>query len=371
MQKASIFLPFIIAASQLSCVQTNPIEVAMASTAEQIARVQKDLAEHEVQVLFSEINRDSDGIPTLSNAEFQVSDNQYFYPASTVKFPIALLALEKLAEDPRLNRDTPFMVAGDTVRTTFAEEIVELFVVSDNDAYNRLFEYIGKDEINLRLREKGVDARISHRLSVSNSDALSYKPLTFYTEQGEVQLTAKESEPIAVLPLAGLIKGQAYQQNGGIINEAFNFSEKNYLPLRSLHSITQRLFFPELFESQEQFRLSESDRNFVLETMKTLPAAAGYNDEEYYDSYVKFFLFGDSKAAIPSHIEIYNKVGYAYGTLTDSAYIVDRKRNKEYIISATVLVNENGTFNDDDYEYETIGIPFLAELGRQLVNFEL
>ena len=60
-------------------------------------------------------------------------------------------------------------------------------------------------------------------------------------------------------------------------------------------------------------------------------------------------------------------MGYAYGYLTDCAYIINRETNKEYIITATIHVNENGIFNDDNYEYETIGIPFLAELGRQLV----
>ena len=50
------------------------------------------------------------------------------------------------------------------------------------------------------------------------------------------------------------------------------------------------------------------------------------------------------------------------------ATIRNTETNKEYIITATVLVNENQTFNDDNYEYDTVGIPFLAELGRQLLN---
>ena len=71
---------------------------------------------------------------------------------------------------------------------------------------------------------------------------------------------------------------------------------------------------------------------------------------------------------MPEHIIIYNKVGYAYGYLTDCAYIVDKKKNKEYIITATIYVNKNGIFNDDMYEYDTVGLPFLAELGRQLLS---
>ena len=36
------------------------------------------------------------------------------------------------------------------------------------------------------------------------------------------------------------------------------------------------------------------------------------------------------------------------------------------MVSATILVNKDGVFNDDTYEYDEIGFPFLAELGRQL-----
>ena len=79
-------------------------------------------------------------------------------------------------------------------------------------------------------------------------------------------------------------------------------------------------------------------------------------------------MYGDQKETMPNHIKIYNKVGYAYGTLTDCAYIVDTKNEIEFMVVATLLVNSNGIFNDDTYEYETIGIPFLAELGRGFTN---
>lgn len=77
-------------------------------------------------------------------------------------------------------------------------------------------------------------------------------------------------------------------------------------------------------------------------------------------------MFGDSKENIPLHIKIYNKVGNAYGTMIDCAYIVDQKNNIEFMLSATILTNKDGIFNDNIYEYDSISLPFLAELGRQL-----
>jgi len=36
-----------------------------------------------------------------------------------------------------------------------------------------------------------------------------------------------------------------------------------------------------------------------------------------------------------------------------------------------VYVNSNETFNDDHYEYETIGLPFLRDLGQAIYEIEL
>jgi hypothetical protein len=105
--------------------------------------------------------------------------------------------------------------------------------------------------------------------------------------------------------------------------------------------------------------------------MHVLPKEVGYDPVEFYDSYVKFFMFGDTKEDMPEHIKIYNKVGYAYGTLTDCAYILDSKNKVEFMLTATILANKDGIFNDNIYEYDDIGIPFLAELGREIYTFEL
>jgi hypothetical protein len=61
-------------------------------------------------------------------------------------------------------------------------------------------------------------------------------------------------------------------------------------------------------------------------------------------------------------------VGYAYGTLTDVAYIHDQESDLKFFLTATVLVNENKIFNDDNYEHETVGIPFLARLGALVLD---
>ena len=74
---------------------------------------------------------------------------------------------------------------------------------------------------------------------------------------------------------------------------------------------------------------------------------------------------------MPDSVRIFNKVGLAYGYVTDNAYIVDFERGIEFLLTAVVLVNENGIFNDGAYEYDEVGLPFLAELGRVIYAYEL
>lgn len=132
----------------------------------------------------------------------------------------------------------------------------------------------------------------------------------------------------------------------------------------------KRIFYPETFTENERFALSEEDLEFLRFWMSRSTLESNdpkYHYGDYYDSYVKFFIYGDTKGQMTDEIRIYNKVGFAYGTVTDAAYIVDQKTNTRFFLSATILVNKNQIFYDDIYEFETIGIPFLAELGRAVL----
>ena len=65
-------------------------------------------------------------------------------------------------------------------------------------------------------------------------------------------------------------------------------------------------------------------------------------------------------------IDIYNKIGFAYGYVSETAFIETPKSS--IIISIAMKVNENQIFNDNNYEYEEIAIPFFAEFGREIID---
>ena len=93
--------------------------------------------------------------------------------------------------------------------------------------------------------------------------------------------------------------------------------------------------------------------------------------KEIGDYYNKFFMYGSGKYPVSRDIRIFNKIGLAYGFVVDNAYVVDLERGIEFLLSAVVYVNDNKTLNDGIYEYDSIGIPFLTELGRVIYQYEV
>ena len=346
----------------------NILQETVASDNPKIKNVMAKANEYELQIIYTQILRDQNNKVTFKDFTYNLNANNYFYPASTVKFPIAILTLEKLTTINNTSINTEYTIEGNPKKLQFSEEISKVFAVSDNEASTNLYEFLGFDYINESMAAKGLAPfRLSHRLSGPDSGNLVTKPITLYKDDNSiVNLPSIGNKASTPLKLNKIQKGIGYIKNDTLKNGPFDFSKKNYYPLETLHNTMKRIVFPDAFKEKERFHLKEKDREFILFSMRNLPRNAGYDPIEYYDSYVKFFMFGDSKENIPETIKIYNKVGVAYGTLMDCAYIVDTENKVEFMVSATLLVNKDTIFNDNKYEYDEIGIPFLAELGRQL-----
>ncbi len=351
---------------------------------------------YELQVLYTQIDRDSANRPSFTSHYYGIDTNTYFYPASTVKLPVALLALEKLNElnVEGLDKYTPLRMdsaydgqtrveydsTAENLKPSVAQYVRKIFVVSDNDAYNRLYEFLGQDYINNQLEAKGYDNfKIVHRLSVFNTVAQNQhtNPVQFYDDakvlyQQELIQSARSYD----LDVTGTTRGVGYYRNDTLINEPKDFSDNNALSVRILQDILKSVILPEAVPEAQRFNLTDDDYQFVYRYMSQLPRETAYPDyasdttEDYYDSYSKFFLFGDSKNEINGNIRIFNKIGQAYGYLTDNAYVVDFDNNVEFMLTAVIHVNENQIYNDNEYEYDEVGLPFFAKLGQAVLDYE-
>ena len=356
--------------SMVSCgTQKNILEKTLGSKNPNIKRVMDNAKQHEIQIIYTQITRDKKGDVSFKDYTYNLDADTYFYPASSIKLPIAILALEKLNTIANTSVNTEYQIDGLKENLNFSDEISKVFAVSDNVASTNLFEFIGFDYINQKMKEKGLSPfRMSHRLSSNDPSSPFVKSTKIFKDDNSVEIfPAKVNQSPIPLNLNGITKGIGYiNGEDKIVNQPFDFSKRNYYPLETLHNTLKRIVFPKAFKEEERFKITEKDREFILFSMQNLPKNAGFDPKEYYDGYCKFFMFGDTKENIPSNIKIYNKVGNAYGTMIDCAYIVDEVNKVEFMLSATIIANKNGVFNDNDYEYDSISLPFLAELGRQL-----
>ena len=337
------------------------------SESELINYVYKNQEKFEVQIILTELKKRKNGF-TIHKKKFNVDKKNYFYPASSIKLPIALLTIEKINENPNLNINSEFSIEGDSIITTFKKEITDLFIISSNESYNRLFEFLGQDYINKKLKQKGFkDFSIYHRLSTKESDNLKTKEINFY-RNGEINQIQKSinNKPLTKLNLKNLNKGVGFTLDNDLQNKSMDFSRKNYFSIEELNNILIFLFFPEISKNKK-FNLSKSQNLLIQKLMSSTPLDMGFDKNIYPNNYNKFFIYGDKDGMINDNI--YNKVGNAYGYSIDNAYIYNKSSNRHFVLTACIYTNSNNILNDNKYEYDEIGIPFLAKIGRFLTNY--
>jgi hypothetical protein len=346
-----------------------------------------------VQIIYTQIDRDKKNRPRFTDYLFGIDTGQYFYPASTVKLPVAILALQRLNElkVPGLDMNSTMqtLTAGERLtgvyndpsapdgRPSIAHYIKKILLVSDNDAFNRLYEFLGQEYINNTLHRMGYEkSMIIHRLSISlteEENRLS-NTVNFFDKDGKLLYTKPQAKSNLVYPERITKMGIGYMRGEELVQEPFDFSKKNRLALQDLHSMVQSIMFPLAVPKEKRFNLTAADYAFLRCYMSMIPAESAwpaYDTAAYWDHYVKFLYYGSERGKPEPGLRIFNKVGDAYGFLIDGAYFADLSRNIEFLLSAVIYCNSDGIFNDDKYDYDNTGFPFLKNLGRVIYEYEL
>lgn len=351
---------------------------------------------YQLQILYTriELPTTEGQLPKLHYYHYRVQPEHYFYPASTVKLPLAALALQWLNEQAvhGLTLDTTMLTdsqrppqtaahsdsSSETGLPSVGHYIKKILLVSDNDGSNRLYELMGQQYINEQLKAKGLTATIiNHRLSVpfNDEDNRYFNPIRFVDAAGKTLLALPERQIAKSYTNPDQPKlGKAYYQRGELIAQPMDFTYKNRQSLIDFDGVVKRILMPQLFPVQQRFNISESQRQFLLRYMRMLPRQSqypAYPESEYPDTYVKYFLKGDTQQRLPEYIHYHNKNGQAYGHVIDGAYIEDTKHGIAFFLTAILYTNANQILNDDTYETDSIGQPFLRELGSLLYQQEL
>ncbi len=374
--------------------QENLIEQLLKSKPSYFKHLTDNPSKYRLQILYTQIDRDSKNQAKFTTHAYRVDANEYFYPASTVKLAASVLALEKINKlkidksttfQTLKNRPTQLEILKDSTAAnglpSIEHYIKKILLVSDNEAYNRLYEFLGQKDFNKTMANKGFEGvRFTHRLqtSIPLLENQYTNPVQFINEQGEVIWQQKEQfNKKQILATTPILLGKGVMNDSGrIIPHPVNFSLKNAYPLQAQHDFLKRLMFPASFPQSQRFKLKDEDYTFLYRYMSQYPTESKYPsyaaDTTIGPGYCKFLYYGgDKNAKLNPGVRIFNKVGDAYGFLLDNAYFVDFKQGVEFMLTATIYCNEDEIFNDDKYDYDSVGFPFYQHLGEVIYNYEL
>ena len=363
--------------------ETNPIKSSLRKN-DFLKEIIKDKEDYEIQILLTKIDQYNSKVD-FQEYKYQLDDNKYFYPASTIKLPIVVLTLKKINElrskgseitlkskiTLNYKDDYSELVIRDSI-TSFQNLIADVFLVSDNSASNILIDFIGYNYFNHEMENAGFDKTyLNHKFNpdpyVNSTWQISDLDNNIISSINDNQKIIKADEKTN-----GLEKGERRYFKGEILDESLNFSEKNRSSITDMHNLIKYIFYPEIFDSTNTFNLNVEDYDFLRYWMSRFTyediGEKFIGDEKFFETYNKFFIHGDEQSVSNEQIRVYNKIGQAYGTSIDNGLIKNYQDNVEFILTATIYTNKNKVINDNLYEYDDLAVPFLAKLSRAIYN---
>lgn len=347
-----------------------------------------------LQVLIAEVDDAQGGPPILRRHGFRV-DAEYFYPASSIKLCAAVAALQeverleasqaatKLAEAPleiaplfagdfAQTNDPSHLVGG---RITVAQEVRKLALVSDNQAFNRLYDFVGHEPLNRAMHVLGLpSAVINHRLSDPRavpdqhaSAAVTLRP----PGHAPVAVPARIS-PLRLTNTAPRLRvGQAFLRGDQRVDESMDFAGRNGIALVDLQNLLVKVVRPDVALPGSPLRLTPEHRALLVGALTEYPRESAdprYPAKDYPDDYCKFLLPGVRRvfpATEPGRrVEITGKIGRAYGFTVENCALRNPTTGRTVFVTAVLYTNADGVLNDDRYEYAEVADPVLADLGE-------
>ena len=284
--------------------ETNPIKSSLRKD-DFLKEIIKDKEDYQIQILLTKINQNNTQFD-FNEYEYQLDDNQYFYPASTNKLPIVILTLKKINELRskgseitlkskiilNYKDDYSELVIQDSI-TSFQNLIADVFLVSDNSASNILIDFIGYNYFNNEIKNAGFEKTyLNHKFNpdpyVNSTWQISDLDNNIISSLHDNQIIIKADDKTN-----GLEKGNRRYFKGEILDESLSFSEKNRSSVTDMHNLIKYIFYPEIFDRTNNFNLNVEDYDFLRYWMSRFTyediGQKFRGDEKFFETYNKFF----------------------------------------------------------------------------------
>lgn len=393
MQKKTIFLFYFLAIIAPHLFSQNNVSLdSILLYHPSLKTVCSDSKKYKLQIIFSQVLRDSSGHKSFKTQKFNVSDSLYFYPASIVKLPTSIFALELINElgnkgvdkYTRIIMDSSFSCQNKLIWdnstndscASIADFIEKALVVSDNDAYNRVFDFVGHTYMSGRFNDFEMNKTlIRHRFaSCDQQENRTTNQVVFLSKSGDTLYTKErdyfKGDYIKPMKNMAVESFPFYSKSRKLKKTSKDFSLRNSMPLSDIHFLLMELIYP---ESQKfNFSINDDDRKFLISNLSKNPNESSIRSIStnpiYHNNMTNYLIMGTDSSQNNKDITIANIVGLAYGFASDVAYIHNQSKSIEFFLSATIYTNYGDKIG---YDYTKIGLPFLKSLGLILYNAQM
>jgi hypothetical protein len=341
------------------------------------------------QLVYTQVDH-SDSVPQFSTSHF--GTQQYYYPASLMKFPIALLTLSHFRQSGISLDDIPvfgsevscnndkFIALSQSKSIRFRQMILEMMALSDNNFYSAFYHLLNPKLINNRLEKNGYFGTNIYKAftGCERADQLKTNSCEVVDSKGEF----KSSSLMTVLDTNEMLKNYSFtesrlfgskheDENGDIVPGPYDLNYNLELPLTEVNEMLIGLMYPE--HADRVFKMRNADREFLIESMQKYPSEVkpSYPARRYWknDNDLKYAMVGEEGTSHKTKTT--SKLGLSYGFTSEIAHVKNEEDGVEFFMSVSLYTNANDIVNDGEYEYTEVARPFVARLSKLLYAYEL
>jgi beta-lactamase class D len=168
---------------------------------------------YQLEIIYTQINRNTDNTPTFTIYKYGNSEN-YFYPASLVKLPVAIFALEKL-------------------RSNYADAGLDYYIKFDTNTFCNNHRYQNYSYKYVRANGKQTFQDICKRYRIEKEQLALLNPELANSEQPIKKSTAvKISLKPSLYTLKDLITAMIVYSDNESYNKILDFVGQDYITMR-------------------------------------------------------------------------------------------------------------------------------------------